>query len=436
MGRGWTRFGAALAALLAPALPAPAEERVWLGVAAPSEGARLAESIPFVEVSGWAGARQGGRHDVLLVLDVSPSTLAPSGSDVNGDGRVGRQGCLLPWWLGPWYEGPGFGRTCPDAGDTVRAAERSAAEHLLEQLDWQRTRMGLVTFHGGAELVTPLGARQAELRTALRAIEMEPGIAGNGTDFRAAIETALEAFADAPLRTDWDGAIQRSLLFLSDGTPTLPGFGGRPARKALEAAAHARRDGVRIHAFALGPEVQAHAGIYRELARRTGGHLTRVARPAEIVAWLPRVNLADVADISMANLTSGRSGRAIRTFADGSFEGYVPLVRGANRLRVTARGSRGHERSVERSVHFEPPAAASTREKEQRQEEQQRFARALAERTAETEALHALERARQRKQLEVRVLDEQRKHLELAPEAPGSPAPQAPRPPVSERSLE
>ena len=220
---------------------------------------------------------------------------------------------------------------------------------------------------------------------------------------------------------DWDGAIQRSLLFLSDGTPTLPGFGGRPARKALEAAARARRAGVRIHAFALGPDVQAHAGIYRELARRTGGHLTRVAAPAEIVAWLPLVRLADVAEISMANLTSGRSGRAIRTFADGSFDGYVPLVRGPNRLRVTARGSRGQERSVERIVHFEPPVPRSVQAEIRSQQEQQRFAQVLAERTAETQALRALEQARQRKQLEVRVLDQQRKHLELEPESPAGP---------------
>ncbi|MDJ0847939.1 MAG: VWA domain-containing protein [Myxococcota bacterium] len=424
MGREWTRGVPALAGLLVLVLSAAgagAEGRVWLGVVAPRENAQLAKSVPFVEVSGWAGAQQGGRHDVLLALDVSHSTLAPSGSDIDGDGRVSRHGCLLPWSLGSPSHWSLLRRGCPEAGDTIRAAELAAARRLLDRLDAQRTRMGLVTFHGGAKLVAPLGTPHPELRKALQDVDLLARDTAPGTDFRFAIETALEAFARAPARSDWDGAIARSVVFLSDGTPTLPGFGERPAREALEAAGRAGREGVPIHAFALGPEARDHEGIYSAMAERTGGRLVRVDRSAEIVEWLPLVDLADVAEVSMANVTSGRNGRAIRTFPDGSFDGYVPLVRGSNRLRVTARGSQGQETHVERVVHFEPPARRGARGREEERWERERFARTLEERTAETRALREA-RARQRKRLEVRIHEEQSKRLQLQVDAPADPA--------------
>ena len=412
---GRTRGLFALAGLLV-VLPAPvilAETPVWLGISAPSEGARLERGIPFIEVEGWAGARQGARHDVLFVLDVSHSTLAPSGSDIDRDGRVGLQGCLMEWWREGGLEWPDDERACPQAGDTIRAAQVAAAQRMLDRLDRRRARVGLVTFHGGAKLVAPLGIPHARLRIALHDIDLQPRSPALGTDFRDALMTALAAFSRAPRRTDWDGAIERSVLFLSDGEPTLPGFGGTPRREALVAAERAALAGLRIHAFALGVEARAHADFYREMAHKTGGTLTHVSDPADVVAWLPLVNLADVTEISMANVTSGEEGRAIRTFPDGSFDGYVPLLRGANRLRVTARGSRGQEVSMERTVHFEPPAFRSARDREKLAEEEERFARVLEERTEETRALRAIERARQRKQLEVRVDDEQLKHLEL-----------------------
>ncbi len=427
MGRGERVGFLAVAALLAvapPAATAPAESRVWLGVDAPREGTQLERSVPFVEVSGWAGAQRGGRHDVLLALDVSHSTLAPSGSDIDGDGRVGRQGCLVPWSLGGPSERSLLRRSCPDAADTIRAAEVAAAQRMLDRLDARRTRVGLVTFHGGAKLVAPLGTPYPELRMALHEVHLEARTAAQSTDFRAAIEAALDAFGQAPARSDGSGAVARSLVFLSDGAPTLPGFGERPAREALAAAARAGEAGVPIHAFALGPEAQEHTGIYREMAFRTGGRLTRVERPGEIVDWLPLVNLADVAEVSMANLTSGGVGRGVRTFADGSFDGYVPLVRGSNRLRVTARASGGQEISVERIVHFEPPDPRGARAREAQRRERERFAEVLEERTAETRALRDA-RARQRKRLQIRIREEQTKRLELEvePEAPAGAAP-------------
>lgn len=82
-------------------------------------------------------------------------------------------------------------------------------------------------------------------------------------------------------------------------------------------------------------------------AARAGGHV-RLDQPGEIVHELSLVNLTEVTDVAITNLTLGEQARATRVFPDGSFDGLVRLQSGENRIRVTTRGDAGGE-AVEES---------------------------------------------------------------------------------------
>ena len=80
-----------LMAVIAIALPARgADEKVWLELRAPESGAVVIGPIGVLEVAGWAGTSSEDRHDLIIAIDISESTGLPSGTDVNGNGRIGR----------------------------------------------------------------------------------------------------------------------------------------------------------------------------------------------------------------------------------------------------------------------------------------------------------------------------------------------------------
>jgi hypothetical protein len=157
---------------------------------------------------------------------------------------------------------------------------------------------------------------------------------------------------------------------------------------------------VRIHAFAIGVEIMGGTDVYATISAQSGGHFVTVQRPADIALRLSRLNLTRLAEVVLANATTGEPGRATRLFPDGSYDGVVGLTPGENRISVTARAPGGIERIAERVVVFEkrdPGNAAdlqATREKIAR----------LRERTMETELALEIERARgaeQQKQLDI-----------------------------------
>ena len=61
-----------------------------------------------------------------------------------------------------------------------------------------------------------------------------------------------------------------------------------------------------------------------------------------------------LAQVEIANETTGNPGRAVRFFSDGSFDGFVRLAPGANRLSVQARASDGTLFGAARTVYFDP----------------------------------------------------------------------------------
>jgi hypothetical protein len=115
---------------------------------------------------------------------------------------------------------------------------------------------------------------------------------------------------------------------------------------------------VRIHAFALGAD-EAGAELLGSLADLTGGELTETPSVGELIEHLPHARFAGIDAIQIENRTAERPGRGVRLFADGSFDGFVSLVPGSNRIEIRVHTRSGARYSVEREVMFAPRPATS-----------------------------------------------------------------------------
>jgi hypothetical protein len=354
-----------LAVVLLAALAAAPASAGGLELSAPA-AAESESPLPLLEVRGHAGARPPRGQDVVIAIDVSDSSTASSGHDLDGDGPGGRTSPELLREIAARV--PDRALLVPladlDLEDSVLYAELAAAEALIARLDPRSFRVGLVAFSDEAKLIAPLGTRPAELRRALEGLRRDFWRYLRGTNFAEAIAVSQRAL-EPPPETGVPGPAgaahaapadtrERSILLLSDGEPTLPVHGNRPQQFSIEAAQDAALAGIRIYPFALGSEAEPALDVYRALAAISGGRFERIERPADAIARLRRVDLADLAELRIENLTSGQPGRALRTFPDGSFDAFVPLEAGPNRLRVTAVAGDGSSESAERVVHYRP----------------------------------------------------------------------------------
>ncbi len=350
--------------------------------------------VAMVEVDGSTGAGRLHYHDVAIVIDLSASTRLRSGVDVNENGVVGK---ASPEIREDYWGAASPELLCDDPGDTIAAAEIAAVRRLLKLLNPERTRVALIAFGDRAELAAPLVATRPEVEAALDRLDGRHGWYG-GTNYAAALELARDSLLDAP--ADGKAGRKRSILFLSDGYPTLPPPEPNPGRSAIAAARGAGEKDVRIHSFALGPEAVRGRDVLDLVSRVSKGTLTEIERPGEVLFHLPAVELSEVAEVRLLNQTSGQSGRAIRLLADGSFDGFVPLVRGRNLLRVTAIGIGGGTQVVERSVFYEP-TAGQQREVEL---EVSRLRELLRTRAIEVELAGEIQRAREQRRARQREL--------------------------------
>jgi hypothetical protein len=320
--------------------------------------------VPAVFVAGHAVESRGGtrRFDLIVVIDTSESTSLPAGVDVDGDGVVG-----VP--LGPNEAGS----TDPD--DSILAAEVAAAKSLVSGLDPRNTRVGVVSFAGmSAKSRTgrvrierasvtrePLTSDPRRLRRALDAVRDE-GAAGM-THMAAGIDLAtLELLGLEGALSRHDPASEKAMLFFTDGEPTLPHTYSMTAnvRAVFAAAARARRAGVRIDSFAIGPEALAGPLPVVEMAAITDGLFTPVRHPGKLVRSMSLVSFARVDALELQNLTTGQAAYELRLHADGSWNALVPVAPGLNELEVRARGIDGAETAqrlaVTRTPGREPPA--------------------------------------------------------------------------------
>jgi hypothetical protein len=332
-----------LGAMLAVALGAPRvrAERVYLEVDAPHSGDLVREPLGLVEVRGWVGTGLRGKHDVMIVIDRSASAFRPSGVDVDGDGVVGRMLATSQ------DEYPVLWTS--DFGDTIVSAELIAARRLIERLDSETTRMGLVSFGGNAKLEAPLGSSRVELLAALDAIPPTPN--ERGTYIYGALEEAIVAFG--PQTADVAVRRQRQILLLSDGIATTPGPAAAAQATSVHAARNAARAGARISAFALGPTAAERRGQFEEIVAANGGNLVVLDAPADILEFVPYMSWTRIAKIEIANTTTGVAARAVRLFPDGTFDGFAPLALGKNEIRLSAVSEGGASETITRWVTFD-----------------------------------------------------------------------------------
>lgn len=381
----------------------------WLLVAAPAAGA--VASLPLVEVRGRATPGGAAANDLVIAIDVSDSVLLASGWDVDGDGPGGRS---TPVWAETYGSDPVLAMRAreSDLDDSVLMAEIAAARALLDRLDLARDRVALVAFSDQGSVLAPLGSSRAALEAALASLPLELKRWGRGTNFGDAIAVAQHALgdeADALARGEV-GAVpgrRRTILFLSDGEPTMPVGRDMPRQHALWSAQAAAAAGIRIHAFALGEEARPGLEVFAELATRSGGRFERLEQAGDAIARLPETDLAGIAALLVVNATTGRPARALRRFPDGRFDAFVELAPGRNRLRVEAEASDGARAAVEREVVRDATRPDATASAELLAE--------LRRRTREVELRAEMERTR-------RVVKEL--ELEVGPrERPGDRAP-------------
>jgi hypothetical protein len=122
------------------------------------------------------------------------------------------------------------------------------------------------------------------------------------------------------------------------------------------------------------------------------------------VALLQGVTFADVEDVVLMNLTTDDLSTDVRLSPDGSFNGFVPVAEGVNRIRVSALASDGSEGSVEFDLDFRI-GGLSEREKELELERMRSLSRELLLRR-ERDSVERF-REQQRKELELRSAEEE-----------------------------
>lgn len=370
------------------------DEQVWIDLHAPGDGTVLTLPLAMVEVSGSTGAGRLHFHDVAIVIDLSASTRLRSGVDVNENGVIGK---ASPEIREDYWGSASPEQLCDDPGDTIAAAEIAAVRRLLKLLNPERTRVALIAFGDRAEVVAKLEATRPQVDAALDELDLRHGWYG-GTNYAAALDAARVALLGA--KDDGRVGRKRSVLFLSDGYPTLPPPEPNPGRAAIASARAAGEKDVRIHSFALGPEAVRGRDVLDLVSRVSNGSLTEIERPGEVLFHLPAVELSEVAEVKLENQTSQQPGRAIRLLADGSFDGFVPLVAGRNLVRVTAIGIGGGVQSVDRTVLYQPAPG----QRQQVELEVSRLRQLLRDRTVEVELAGEIQRARELRRLKQREL--------------------------------
>ncbi len=410
-----------LAGAAVAAMPSDGEIPGKIQIESPRPGEVVRNKVHQAPVRGTALAGDGSRpaaFDALLVIDVSGSTRWPSGADVDADGETG---------FDPHYEllPPGTYPdevVCTDPDDTILHAAIRAAERLVGDLDPGQVRVGVITFSGDVDrdtglrldpaqadawLEVPLTRDYARVRQALQRI-LAKGSHG-GTNFAAGVKLAITELAGlSGAKSVAQPGRRGVILFLTDGTPTLPfGTSFREDEGDTEAALNwarvAHEAGITIHTYALGRKALTSPIAASEMARISLGSYVPVQKPGDIVSFLRGVSFANVADVVIKNLTTREVSFDVQLFPDGRFSGFVPVREGKNRVEVTMLASDGNQSSVEIDIHFEQ-AGLSERELATELER-------IRRRNRELMLLIEQERIR-------RFREQQRKVIEIRPEQP------------------
>jgi len=381
----------------APKMSSDKPPELVLEIDSPTNGAVIGDSTGSAFISGKALALFGQYQtfDIVFVIDTSDSTAAPSGADVDGDGTIGeRRGEKFLSILGRVLPLPNT-----DQGDSILAAEVAGMRALLSQLDPRTTRVGLVSFSGDndaltpdAETVVPLTSDFDKVESGLTSV-FRQGPHGLTNMVSAVSLATIELLGtQSAYSTKRDGA-KRVIMFLTDGQPTLPLENSQlqNAKMAIQQAVRAAKLDVRIDTFAIGEDALSEPVVVVEMARVTSGVFTPVRDPKDVRAVFEDVNFSDIEKLEVRNKTTGAIASQLISNADGSFSALLDMKEGENTIEAYARSTDGTEGRREVMVKFLPGATA-----------QQLSPRMVAQRN---------------RLLENRLLDLQRRRVEIQAEA-------------------
>jgi hypothetical protein len=346
---------ACLVALLLVAGPAAADSpnekgpKLTLEVAAPEQNAVIGDPGGTAFVAGRALALYGEyqEFDIVFVIDTSDSTAAPSGADVDGDGLIGHR-------RGEDFLSI-FGKILPlpnsDRGDSVLAAEVAAVETMLEQLDPRTTRVGVVYFSGDLDPLTPDATTMVPLTTDYDRVRkglygiLKYGPHGR-TNMLAGVNTGtIELLGTASAYSERRPDARKIMIFLTDGTPTLPmqSSPNQNMRMAIRAAKKAGRHDIRIDTYAIGERALSEPVVAVEMAHVTQGVFTPVRNPRDLRTVFEHVDFAHIADLQIHNKTTSAPASYVLRHPDGTFSALVPMREGKNTIEIYARANDGTE---------------------------------------------------------------------------------------------
>jgi len=423
-----------LLSFLATPLAGFSETRVEVAITSPP-GGTVVHELPEVRIEGYAQLLREHalqQYDIMLIIDVSGSTGAPSGVDVNRNGVIGGGGgerFLMRRRIAP--------SAFDDPGDSILAAEVVAAERLLDRLDPRIARVGVVTFSGpynrltglaipgvpSAVLEQPLTSNYDLVRIALKKI-LQEGPNG-GTDMAAGIRLAIRELLGLQGHVGVPNPSSKKVgVLLTDGFPTLP-FGRvntmdpEDIEVAINAARVAAQADIPIHTFALGPEALSAPLACTEIARVTKGTFTPLQNPGDVIDILPKTSFAELDLVSVQNETTGELARDLVVNPDGRFSALVPLTRGDNQIVVNVLATDGTKGKASVLVRYLVGESMELELVRQREELKLQLDR-LKERTKELELelkrkeeQRAEEARKKALELEIKRAEEERKVLEL-----------------------
>ena len=260
------------------------------------------------------------------MIDLTNTTLEATGVDSDGDGNVGVD---RPWakedsrsnvrWQRParsWTS---------DFDDAIVSVELESARRLLDALAERHCRVAVVTFTSKPRILAQLGAPDAALAELER---LRVPVDHSGTEARTAILRAGRLLDESPAGR---GPRRRpTVVFMSDGAKTNRQQ-ETVLRNAERAAEELAERGITLHALGFGLDEKEKPDHMGRIAAFGRGRYLHVDRPDEALALVaPHLGIADLPVINRAR--EGLRPRAVRSFPDGSFDGFVPLAPGENRI--------------------------------------------------------------------------------------------------------
>ena len=198
---------------------------------------------------------------------------------------------------------------------------------------------------------------------------------------------------DMLLRAQFPGDPPRrkEVLLLSDGLPNLPP--GNGPRRTVATARVLEERGVDVHMFPLGAAAIVNAPFFEFMDEYTGSAHTKVGLAGEVIEKLAELRLDRIVKLEVENRTTGEPGRALRLFADGSFDAVVALAAGPNEIAFRAETKSGSRALQIRTLRHSPETVATSEAAARQRSAIEAFAERLEQRRAETELLVDLEKA-------------------------------------------